>query len=132
MNIGQASNSQRERAYRLSLWAAYGVGVGICWTTEVIFWGHQAYASLLAFCLLVVEESVRSFEHTLLQHIETYPPASGGLSVLLAAIAVGAAFPLVYLLSRSRKRFVRRVGIFLIFALAFMTLYWVRVPSSFF
>ena len=104
---------------------AYFLGVAACWFTEVLFWSVSgSRASILAMVLLPVEELIRSISGGM------YPPRAVQLSVVLAAAAVAAVFPLVLMVFRLRARAAKWIAIVIGIGLVAATLYWPHISFN--
>jgi hypothetical protein len=112
----------------------YGVAFFICWVTQAIFFGIAGRrASLLAFALLRLEESIRVPANRMIgrQIIPYFPPAYA-FSVIIAALLAALPFAAAFIIAGAQGRALRWTGYLALALLAFMTLYWPLISTNIF
>lgn len=116
---------------RLNLALAYLIGFFFCWLTLAAFlWIEGKRGSILALVLFVVQELVRHKINLFAgREMIRYLPVASSPSVPLSSGIVAVAFPLVWWLVGSDKKWVRWLGILLLVLLLFMGLYWRDIPN---
>lgn len=112
----------------------YLVGFAFCWLSLSAFLRIEGRrGSILALVLFVNQEFLRHrINHFSGHELIAYPPFVSSLSVILSSGIVALAFPAVWCLVVSGKKWLRWPGLLLLALLLFMGLYWGKIDNAVF